>query len=121
MNKYCIHFLCLILRNYSLDIHNLILNTLANIIFISLFSSHLNLLQGYLLPVIDFSNCSGVNVIKLFSSLLMMRPNKPECLYLVITTFQSSLAFAGIIRSLPKKEAPESSSIWVCFGLALKF
>ncbi len=39
-------------------------------------------------------NKVGVDVIKLFSSLLMKRPNKLECLYLAIT-FQSSLTFAG--------------------------
>jgi hypothetical protein len=63
---------------------------------------------------------SGVNVIKLFPSLLMMRPNKLECLYLAIT-FQSSLTFAGNTRSLPKKEASERCSNWVGSGLALKF
>ncbi len=62
----------------------------------------------------------GVNFIKLFSSLLMMRSNKLECLYLAIT-FQSILTFAGNARSLPKMEAPERSSNWVCSGLALKF
>jgi hypothetical protein len=36
----------------------------------------------------------GINVIKLFSSLLMTRPNKLEYLYLAIT-FQSGLTFAG--------------------------
>ncbi len=61
----------------------------------------------------------GVNVIKLFSSLLMKRPNKLECLYLVIT-FQSSLTFAGSSRSLPKKEASERSFDWVCSGLVLQ-
>ncbi len=55
-----------------------------------------------------------------FSSLQMTRPNKLECLYLAIT-FQSSLAFAGNTRSLPKKEASERSSNRVSFGLALKF
>ncbi len=44
-----------------------------------------------------------------FSSLQTMRPNKLECLYLVIT-FPSSLTFAGNTRSLPKKEASERSS-----------
>ncbi len=48
-----------------------------------------------------------------FSSLQTTRPNKPECLYLTIT-FQSSLTFAGNTRSLPKKEASERSSNWVC-------
>ena len=43
-----------------------------------------------------------------------MRPNKLECLYLAIS-FQSSLAFAGNTRSLPKKEASEGPPI----GLAL--
>ncbi len=62
----------------------------------------------------------GVNAIKLFSSLLMKRQNKLECLYLAITS-QSSLTFAGNTRSLPKKEASERSSNWVCSGLALKF
>ncbi len=51
----------------------------------------------------------GVNVIKLFSSLQMMRPNKLECLYLAIT-FQSSLTFAGNTQSLPKREASERYS-----------
>jgi hypothetical protein len=63
---------------------------------------------------------AAVNVIKLFSSLLTMRPNKLECLHLA-KTFQSSLTFAGSIGSLPKKEATERSSNWVCSGLALKF
>jgi hypothetical protein len=45
---------------------------------------------------------SGDNVGKLFSSSLTTRPNKLECLYLAIT-FQSSLTFAGSIRSLSKK------------------
>ncbi len=62
----------------------------------------------------------GVNVIKLFPSLLTTRPNKLECLYLA-KTFQSSLTFAGSARSLPKKEASERSSNWVGSGLALKF
>ncbi len=48
------------------------------------------------------------------------RPNKRECLYLSIT-FQYSLTFAGNTRSLPKKEASERCSNWVCSGLALKF
>jgi hypothetical protein len=61
----------------------------------------------------------GVYVIKLFS-FLMVRPNKLECLYLA-NTFQSSLTFAGNTRSLPKKEASERHSNWVCSGLALKF
>jgi hypothetical protein len=56
----------------------------------------------------------------LFPSLLMMRPNKLECLYLAIT-FQSSLTFAGNIRNLPKKEASEKHSNRVGSGLALKF
>jgi hypothetical protein len=50
-----------------------------------------------------------------FSSLQKTRPNKLECLYLAIT-FQSSLTFAGNTRSLPKKEASERSSDWVCSG-----
>jgi hypothetical protein len=62
----------------------------------------------------------GVNVIKLFSSLLTMRPNKLERLYLAIT-FQSNLTFAGSTKSFPKKEASERSSNWVGSGLALKF
>jgi hypothetical protein len=49
-----------------------------------------------------------------FPSLLMMRPNKLECLYLAIT-FQSSLAFAGSTRSLPMKDALKGAPI----GLAL--
>ncbi len=62
----------------------------------------------------------GANVIKLFSSLLMMRPNKLEYLYVAIT-FQSGLTFAGNTRSLPKKEASERCSNWVSSGLAVKF
>jgi hypothetical protein len=54
-----------------------------------------------------------------FPLLLMMRPNKLECLYLAIT-FQSILTFASNTRSLPKKEASERSSNWVCSGLVLK-
>ncbi len=64
---------------------------------------------------------SGVYAIKLFFPLLLMtRPNKLECLYLVIT-YQSSLTFAGNTRSLPKKEAFERCSDLVGSGLALKF
>ncbi len=55
-----------------------------------------------------------------FPSLQTMRPNKLECLYLAIT-FKSSLTFAGNTRSLPKKEASERTSNWVCSGLAVKF
>ncbi len=66
------------------------------------------------LGTISFS--SGVNFIKLFSSSLMMRPNKLECLYLAIS-FQSSLTFAGSTRSIPKKEASKR----VGSALALKF
>ncbi len=62
----------------------------------------------------------GVNVIKLFPSLLTMSPNKLECLYLAITS-QSSLTFAGNTRSLPKKDASEKCSNCVGSGLALKF
>ena len=62
----------------------------------------------------------GVNVIKLFSLLLTKRPNKLGCLYLA-NTFQSSLTFAGNVRSLTKKEASERRSNWVGSGLALKF
>jgi hypothetical protein len=61
-----------------------------------------------------------IEVIKLFSSLQKTRLNKLECLYLAIA-FQSSLAFAGNTRSLPKKEESERSSDWVGYGLALKF
>ncbi len=50
----------------------------------------------------------------------MTRPNKLECLYLVIT-FQFSLTFAVNTTSLPKKEATERRSNWVGSGLALKF
>ncbi len=57
---------------------------------------------------------------KKISLLQPMRPNKLECLYPAIT-FQSSLTFAGNNRSLPKKEASERTSNWVCSGLALKF
>ncbi len=49
------------------------------------------------------SGQSGGNVIKLFFSLLMTRPNKLECLYLAIP-FQSSLTFAADTRSLPKRK-----------------
>ncbi len=52
-----------------------------------------------------------------FPLLVMMRPNKLECLYLEVT----SLTFAGNTRSLPKKEASERCSNWVGSGLALKF
>ncbi len=62
----------------------------------------------------------GVNVIKLFSSMLMTRPNKLECLHLA-KTFQSGLTFARSTRGLPKKEAYEMCSNWVGSGLALKF
>ena len=62
----------------------------------------------------------GGNVIKLFSSLLMMRTNKLECLYLAIT-FQSCLTFSGNTRTLPKKEVSERCSNWLGSGLALKF
>jgi hypothetical protein len=48
-----------------------------------------------------------------FPPLLMMRPNKLECLYLAIP-FQSILTFAGSTRILPKKDAPERcSNYWV--------
>ncbi len=63
---------------------------------------------------------AGVNVITLFSSLLMKRPNKLEYLYLEIT-FQSSLTFAVAPRAYPRKEASERYSNWVGSGLALKF
>jgi len=66
------------------------------------------------------SERSGVNSIKLFFLLLRQcRGKNSECLYLAIT-FQSSLTFAGNIRSLPKKEASERHSNWVGSGLALK-
>jgi hypothetical protein len=55
-----------------------------------------------------------------FPSLLTMRPNKQECLYLAIT-FQSGLTFAGNTRSFPKKEPSERCSNRVGSGLALKF
>jgi hypothetical protein len=55
-----------------------------------------------------------------FPSLLIMKPNKLECLYLVIT-FQSSLTFAGNTRSLPKRDVSERCSNMVGSGLALKF
>ncbi len=64
--------------------------------------------------------CPGNNFIKKFPSLLTTRPNKPECLYLVIS-FQSSLTFAGNTRSSPKNEASERHSNWFGSGLALKF
>jgi hypothetical protein len=50
----------------------------------------------------------GVNVIKLFSSLLTTRPNKLECLHLA-KTFNSGLTFTGGTGSLPQKEASEMS------------
>ncbi len=55
-----------------------------------------------------------------FSLLQTTRPNKLECLYLA-NPFQSSLAFAGNTRGLPKNEAPERSPNWVASGLAFKF
>jgi len=61
----------------------------------------------------------GIFVIIFFSLLLMIRLNKLECLYMAIT-FQFSLTFDGNTRSLPKKEASERSSNWVCSGLARK-
>jgi hypothetical protein len=57
---------------------------------------------------------------RLTTLLLMPRPNKLECLYLSIT-FQSSLTFAGNIRSLPKKEASERRYNWFGSVFALKF
>ncbi len=51
----------------------------------------------------------GVEVIKLFSSSLMKRPNKLEYLYPTIT-FQSILKFAGNTKSLAKKEASKRCS-----------
>ena len=56
---------------------------------------------------------------KLFSSLLMTRQNKLECLHLA-KTLQSSLTLAGSTRSLHKKEVSERTSNWVGSGLALK-
>jgi hypothetical protein len=41
--------------------------------------------------------------------------------FVLAITFQSSLAFAGNTRSLPKKEASERCSNLVGSGLALKF
>jgi hypothetical protein len=58
-------------------------------------------------------------LLNFFSSLLTMRPNKLECLYLAVT-FSSSLTFAGKTRSLPKKGTERCSS-WVGSGLVLKF
>ena len=55
-----------------------------------------------------------------FPSLMMMRLNKLEYLYLAIT-FLSSLTFAGSSRSLPNKGASERHSDWVGSALALKF
>ncbi len=52
--------------------------------------------------------------------MLMTRPNKLECFYLAII-FQSSLTFASNTRSLPKKEASEKTSNWVCASFAHKF
>ena len=54
-----------------------------------------------------------------FLALLKTRPNKLECLYLAIT-FHSGLTFPSNTRCLPKKEAFERSSNWVCSGLAFK-
>jgi hypothetical protein len=56
-----------------------------------------------ILIILKLQNTPGVNVINLFPSLLMMKPNKLECFYLAIT-FQYSLTFAGNTRSLPEKE-----------------
>ncbi len=59
-----------------------------------------------------------MSILQLFlPSLLILKPNKLDCLYLAIT-FQSSLIFAG---SLPKEERSERCSNWVGSGLALKF
>jgi hypothetical protein len=56
-----------------------------------------------------------VSMLYAFLSLLLMTwPNKLECLYLAIN-FQSRLTFAGKTRSVPKKEASERSSNWVCW------
>jgi len=74
---------------------------------------HNNLCLGLVKP-------SGVNFIKLFFSLLAMRPNMLECLHLA-KTLHSSLTFAGNTRSLPKKEASVWHSNWIGSGLALKF
>jgi hypothetical protein len=54
----------------------------------------------------------GVNAIKKICPLLIMRPNKLECLCLAIS-LQSSLTFAGNTRSLPKKGASEMCSGWL--------
>jgi hypothetical protein len=75
--------------------------------------------QRFLLHAVELAKQVSM-LLNFFSLLLTMRPNKPECLY-VTATFQSSLTFAGNIRSLPKKETAERSSNWVCSGLALKF
>jgi hypothetical protein len=49
------------------------------------------------------------------ASLLMMRPNKLECLYLARITFQSSLT-----EAYPRMSS-ERHSNWVGSGLTLKF
>ncbi len=48
-----------------------------------------------------------------FSSSVMTRPNKLECLHLA-KTFQSSLTFAGSTRNLPKKQG-QSKPKWRTF------
>ncbi len=88
--------------NYASSAVNKIEALLTDNVRVVIYNCHVFIVQG-----------TGVNVIKLFPSLLMMRPNKIECLYQAIT-FQSSLAFVGNTRSLPKKEASERHS-----GLAL--
>ncbi len=50
----------------------------------------------------------------------MVQPNV-KMGFEVTATAQSSLTFAGNTRSLPKKEASERRSNWVCSCLALKF
>ncbi len=74
--------------------------------------SLLRLFINYVQKKFDNILTPGVKVIKLFSSLQKMRPNKLECLYLAIT-FQSSLTFAGNTRGLPKKVI-QLSLLWPC-------
>ncbi len=58
----------------------------------------------------------GVNVIKLFSSSLPLRPIKLDHFYLAIN-FQSSLTFAGNTRSLPKREHLKGAPVGFALGL----
>ncbi len=65
------------------------------------------------------SMSTGVNVIKLFSLLLMTIPNELECMYLAIT-FQSSQTFDGNTRSLPKRKHLKGPPIGLALALPSK-